>query len=95
MEKIAHDLLVTSDPEVVDCVLGDGSALLNLRTNIYYSLNEVGTYVWHAIDQPVPFGNLVKRVATEYAAPADQVEKDLARLVARLDEAGLVTCSPR
>jgi hypothetical protein len=95
MERIDHDLLVSSDPEVVDCVLGDGSALLNLRTNIYYSLNEVGTYVWNAIGQPVAFGSLVQRVAAEYAAPADQVEKDLARLVARLDQAGLVTCSHR
>lgn len=95
METIDHDMLVTSDPEVVDCVLGDGSALLNLRTNIYYSLNEVGTFVWNAIGQPVAFGSLVERVATEYAVPADQVEKDLARLVAKLDQAGLVTCSLR
>lgn len=95
METIDHDMLVTSDPEVVDCVLGDGSALLNLRTNIYYSLNEVGTFVWNAIGKPVAFGSLVERVATEYAVPADQVEKDLARLVAKLDQAGLVTCSLR
>lgn len=87
------DTLIRSDPEVVGCTLGDGAALLHLRTNIYYSLNEVGSYVWEALGEGVPFAKLVERVCSEFAAPAGVVEADLARLVQRLDAAGLVQCT--
>jgi len=93
MEKIAHDLLVTSDPEVVDCVLGDGSALLDLKTYVYYSLNEVGAFVWDALEQPVRFDQLVGEVAAEFDAPRDRIAADLQRLVTQLDAAGLVRCA--
>jgi len=97
MEHIARallpDTLIASDPEVVGCTLGEGAALLHLRTNIYYSLNEVGAFIWDALGEGVPFSSLVARVCSEFRAPADVVERDLARLVQRLDEAGLVQCT--
>jgi hypothetical protein len=91
------DLLIASDPEVVGCTLGEGSALLNLRTNIYYSLNAVGAFVWEVLGEsgpkPIAFAALVARVREAYAAPAGQVEADLARLVGELEQAGLVQCT--
>lgn len=93
MQRIDPALLITGDPEVVGCTLGEGTALLNLRTYIYYSLNEVGAFVWEALGEPVAFESLVTRVCSEFDAPAAVVEEDLARLVMRLDEAGLVKCS--
>lgn len=92
MGRIDPALLINSDTEVVGCTLGEGSALLNLRTNIYYSLNEVGAFVWSALAEPVTFQRLVERVSAEFDAPDDQVEQDLARLVVMLDQAGLVRC---
>lgn len=96
MEHIDRTLLpetlIASDPEVVGCTLGKGAALLHLRTNIYYSLNEVGAFVWNALGEGVPFSNLVARVSAAFDAPAEVVERDVARLVGRLDAAGLVQC---
>jgi hypothetical protein len=97
MERIDPAALIATDPEVVGCPLGEGSALLNLRTNIYYSLNTVGAFVWDALSapggEPLAFGRLVERVRTAYDAPAAVVEADLARLVAQLEDAGLVQCT--
>lgn len=93
MDSLDPETLITSDPEVVGCTLGEGSALLNLRTNIYYSLNEVGSFVWNAVGEPVPFAHLVERVCTQFGAPADVVETDLTHLVRKLDAAGLVQCT--
>lgn len=95
MDKLDPAILIASDPEVVGCNLGEGSALLNLRTNIYYSLNAVGAFVWDAVAEPVPFANLVERVSTQYGAPSEVVESDLAKLVRQLDAAGLVQCTPQ
>lgn len=101
MEQFDPGALIAADPEVVGCPLGEGSALLNLRTNIYYSLNTVGAFVWDALSapgsapdsEPLSFGRLVERVRTAYDAPAAVVEADLARLVAQLEDAGLVQCT--
>lgn len=93
MESCDDDLLIASDPEVVGCALGDGAALLNLRTNIYYSLDTVGSFVWDALGEPVPFGGLVERVLSEFDVAPDVAERDLTLLVRRLDAAGLVQCT--
>jgi hypothetical protein len=86
-------VLIASDPEVVGCELGEGAALLNLRTNIYYSLDEVGRFVWDSLGEPMAFRGLVARVLAEYDAAPDVVERDLAQLVDRMDAAGLVRCT--
>jgi hypothetical protein len=93
MERCDGDLLIASDPEVVGCVLGEGAALLNLRTNIYYSLDEVGSFVWDALEQPVAFEGLVQRVLAEFDVAPNVAQRDLARLIGRLDSAGLVQCT--
>ncbi len=95
MDRLDPAILIASDPEVVGCNLGEGSALLNLRTNIYYSLNAVGAYVWDAVAEPVSFANLVERVCKQYGAPSEVVAGDLAKLVRQLDAAGLVQCTLR
>lgn len=93
MARCDGDLLIASDPEVVGCTLGDGMALLNLRTNVYYSLDTVGSFVWDALGEPVAFGGLVERVLAEFDVAPEVAEQDLARLVSRLDAAGLVQCT--
>lgn len=93
MPKIDPATLIVTDPEVVDCELGDGSALLNLRSNIYYNLNEVGAFVWKEAAHPIAFRSLVNRVCETYDAPCDRVGEELSRLVGQMDEAGLVQCS--
>ncbi len=91
-------LMIASDPEVVGCPLGEGSALLNLRTNVYYSLNPVGAFVWDALSEsapePITFASLVARVSGAFDAPRTVIEADLAQLVTQMDEAGLLQCTP-
>lgn len=91
-------LMIAGDPEVVGCPLGDGSALLNLRTNIYYSLNPVGAFVWDALSEAAPepftFASLVARVTDAFDAPRAVVEADLAQLIKQMNEAGLLRCTP-
>lgn len=92
MSKIDPATMIAGDPEVVGCALGEGSALLNLRSNIYYSLNTVGTFVWSEIEQPIAFEELCRRTEQEFDVVPERVREDLASLVCRMDEAGLVRC---
>lgn len=90
MTQVDQTTIVVAEQDVVGCALGSGSTLLNLNSNIYYRLNEVGTFVWNEISQPVPFSELCRRTAEEFAASPDQVTNDLADLLTSLAAAGLV-----
>lgn len=84
--------VIAVEQDVVGCALGEGSALLNLKTKIYYSLNEVGAFVWNEMSVPVSFEHLCSRVEREFNAAPGQVRDDLANLVAQMDAVGLVKC---
>lgn len=92
MAKIDPATMIAADEEVVGCQLGEGSALLNLKSNIYYSLNEVGSFAWQEMSLPVSFEQLCRRTETEFGAPSARVRGDLAALVCQMDAAGLVKC---
>ncbi|TGV81338.1 PqqD family protein, partial [Mesorhizobium sp. M00.F.Ca.ET.158.01.1.1] len=40
---------VSATKDAVACEFGEGLALLNLKSNIYYSLNGVGAFIWDLI----------------------------------------------
>lgn len=90
---IDDDTMIGADPEVVGCTLAEGSALLDLKTYVYYSLNEVGAFVWQALYQPQRFERLVDDVAATFDAPRETIVADVARLVGQLERAGLVQCA--
>lgn len=92
MPKYDPAMLIAIEKEVVDCKLGSGSALLNLKSNIYYGLNEVGSFVWNEMAEPVTFGQLCRRTEAEFGADFEEVNKDLSSLVGHMDDAGLVRC---
>ena len=52
-----HDR-VSATNDAVACEFGNGLALLNLKSNIYYSLNSVGAYVWDLIQEPRPIADI-------------------------------------
>lgn len=92
MAKVDPTTMIAVERDVVGCELGEGSALLNLKSNIYYSLNEVGAFAWNEMSGPVSFEELCLRVEEEFDVGPMQVRGDLANLVSRMDEAGLVKC---
>lgn len=92
MAHIDGNVVIGADPEVVGCTLAEGSALLDLKSYVYYSLNEVGAFVWEALGEPVRFDQLIDRVAAEFDAPRERIAADVGQLVGQLERAGLVRC---
>jgi len=70
--------------------MGDESVLLNVRSEDYFTLNEVGTRIWELIDGETPPTRIVRTIAEEYEAPADEIEADVASLLEELREQGLL-----
>ena len=80
---------VSATNDAVACEFGNGLALLNLKSNIYYSLNSVGAYIWDLIQEPRPIADIRSAVLTRYDVDPDRCKADVDGLLKGLTEAGL------
>ncbi|UCI19633.1 PqqD family protein [Mesorhizobium sp. B2-1-8] len=83
-----HDC-VKATRDAVACEFGDGLALLNLRSNIYYSLNGVGAFIWELIQEPKPIADIRSAVLARYTVDAERCKADVDALLKGLAENGL------
>ena len=70
-------------------VVGE-SVLLDLRSQKYFGLNEVGTRAWQLLQESSDVAAIQARLLAEYAVAPEQLERDLDDLLARLLQAGRV-----
>ena len=57
---------VSATKDAVACEFGNGLALLDMKSNIYYSLNSVGAYIWDLIQEPKPIAEIRSAVLARY-----------------------------
>lgn len=68
-------------PECVSCSVEQGIAILDLRSNTYFSLDPVGADIWKLMSKPVSLDDLTRAVSAEYAVPADACRPDISDLL--------------
>lgn len=86
---LADDNLVTATKDAVACEFGNGLALLDMRSNIYYSLNSVGAYIWELIQEPKPISEIRSAVLDRYNVDPERCKADVDGLLKGLADAGL------
>ena len=55
-----------------------------------YTLNQVGTFIWHHLESGSSLRRLVNAVAAEYDVDSGEAEKDVADFLGSLEAAGLI-----
>ena len=83
-----HDRVVATG-EAVACEFGAGLALLHLKSNVYYSLNSVGAYIWELIQEPKPIAEIRSAVLERYNVEPERCKADVNGLLKGLADAGL------
>ena len=69
----------------------DGEAvLLDLKSQEYFGLNEIGTRVWTALQQGEELSALVEEIVRSYDAQAEQIRVDIDQLIKELQSANLI-----
>lgn len=73
----------------------DGEAvLLDLESEVYFGLDDVGTRIWSLLEADRPLGEVHRLLLAEYEVAAEELWRDLAELVERLLAAGLAAPHP-
>ena len=64
--------------------------LLNVKTGVYYGLDEVGTRMWSLLAEHGEVEKACRVLLEEYDVTEDRLRADLLGLIERLREKGLV-----
>jgi cellulose synthase/poly-beta-1,6-N-acetylglucosamine synthase-like glycosyltransferase len=77
--------------QVVSEIANEAEAILfHTKSGSYYSLNEVGTFIWTLIQEPQTIGDLCDTILTEYAVTPEVCLNDLLAVLEQLANKELI-----
>lgn len=82
---------IAPNPDVLFQPLNGESILLNLHTEQYYSLDDVGTCMWELFKTYECVDIIIEHLLDKYNVEEDCLRSDLAGLIEKLIEAKLIT----
>ena len=85
----ASSVLVAAD-EVLSAEFDAETVILDLRTGVYYGLEETGARIWELLKCPTSLGALRDALLDEYQVEPRRCERDLAELLRQLLERRLI-----
>jgi hypothetical protein len=94
---VARDLagrLGVQPPDVETSAVEDESTLLDLATGDYFGLNRIGAVVWELLAEPRSLDALAAAITARYAVERAKAREDVARMLVRMRERGLVRVGP-
>ncbi|MDJ1184129.1 PqqD family protein [Roseofilum casamattae] len=94
MLQFASDRKVSVAPDVMAQDLAGESVLLNLQTEEYFGLDDVGTRIWQNLTEKDSIQSAIDALLTEYDVEQEQLQHDVDTLIAELLDHGLVEVSP-
>lgn len=89
-EHAVTDIRYAALPNVASCQLGDGAALLNLQSGLYFSMNAVASVVWDNLQDAKSVGELAAAVHGAFDVSQAQAEADVATLLEELLKLDLI-----
>jgi Coenzyme PQQ synthesis protein D (PqqD) len=87
---ISMHSVVVATKDQVSCALGEETAILSMKSSVYYGTNSVGTRVWNLLRQPKSVGQLRDAVMDEYEVEPERCERDLLNLLEQMRGEGLI-----
>ena len=86
-----------SDPTVIvaakdqfSCPLGDDTVILDVKAGLYFSLDNVGAFIWQLIQQPHSVEDLRRAITEEFEVDAETCQRDLLALLGQLADRKLI-----
>ena len=88
---MSFDQRVSVTPDTLINIIGEESVLLNLNSESYYGLDEVGTRMWAVLTTSDSIEAAYEMLLAEYEISAEVLQRDLQALLEDLTKRGLVT----
>tara|TARA_Y100001935_G_scaffold221406_1_gene195625 strand:+ start:160 stop:435 length:276 start_codon:yes stop_codon:yes gene_type:complete len=80
--KIVDDIVVSE--------INNESVILNLKTGIYFQVNELGSYIVSQLNQYSTFESLNNKITEDFDVAPNKSKKDLLTFIKDLESKGLL-----
>lgn len=85
--------LVVATKEQVSSSINEDTVILNIKSGVYYSLNNVGSSIWNLIQQPKTIEEIRESLINEYEVDSTQCDREVLALLQELESVGLIEVS--
>ncbi len=82
---------ITLSPDVISQEVSGETVLLDLESENYFGLDEVGTRIWQLIKESGDLHTIYNTLMEEYEVSAEQLQQDLDALLGEIEKLGLIT----
>ncbi|MCB1708518.1 MAG: PqqD family protein [Halioglobus sp.] len=86
---------ITLSPDVISQEVSGETVLLDLESENYFGLDEVGTRIWQLIQQTNDLQAIYQTLLTEYDVAEDRLQQDLGNLLGEISGLGLIILEQR
>ena len=86
---------ITLSPEVISQEVSGETVLLDLDSENYFGLDEVGTRIWQLIKETGDLEAVYNTLLQEYEVGEERLQQDLENLVTEIAALGLVSLEAR
>jgi Coenzyme PQQ synthesis protein D (PqqD) len=83
-QPILLNSVIVANREQISTNLGDEVVILHLDAGSYYSLDQVGVFVWNLIQEPRKVSDIRDAIFEEYEVDLEECERDLLALLEEL-----------
>ncbi|MBC6418415.1 MAG: PqqD family protein [Prochloron sp. SP5CPC1] len=90
MLQFSLERKISAAPNVLAQDLAGESVLLNLQTEKYFGLDDVGTRIWQTLTAKDSIQTAIDALLLEYKVEPEQLRQDVENLIAELLANGLV-----
>lgn len=87
---ILMDGSITAIDEQASSDLGNEAVILNLKSGIYYGLNEVGARIWQLLQQPQTVLSIRDKILDEFEIDPETCQQDVLAILQDLKMAELI-----
>jgi hypothetical protein len=88
--SIEMSTIVKQSKEQVSCSLNEEVAILNLKSTLYFGLDEVGAYIWRAMSEPRSVSELCRQILDHFEIDEPHCHADVLEFLGKLEETGLI-----
>ena len=82
---------ITISPEVISQEVSGETVLLDLESECYFGLDEVGTRIWQLLKETNDLKVIFDTLLDEYHVDEKRLQSDLETLLAEISDLGLVS----
>lgn len=88
-----RDIIVALSNEAITQEVDGETVILDLNSEQYFSLDEVGTRVWQLLAEHGQVEKVIELMLQEFEVAPEQLRADLGALLKSLEDAGLISQS--